>query len=90
MKIDNYWHKLSSKTILEDLYAYQMRLVNLIVDFGCNNKKICEVDSVVAWIENSKFEVERFDSFIEDLKLQKAPDLSVFVVTLNRLKSLIN
>ena len=90
MKIDNYWHKLSSKTILEDLYAYQMRLANLIVDFGCNNKKICEVDSVAAWIENSKFEVERFDSFIEDLKLQKAPDLSVFVVALNRLKSLIN
>ena len=88
--IENDWQKLSAKTILEDLYFYQMKIAKDIVNFSCDDKKVCEIDSVSAWIEKKKFAVERFDSFITELKAQANPDIAVFVVTLNRLKSLIN
>ena len=87
---DNYWQKLSSKTILEDLYSYQVRIAKSIVDFSCNDKNLCEVNSLENWIETVEFLVERFDSFISDLKVHPNPDLSVFIVALNRLKPLVN
>jgi NAD-specific glutamate dehydrogenase len=37
MSYDNQWQRLSSKTILEDLYSYQMRIAKAIVDFSCND-----------------------------------------------------
>jgi glutamate dehydrogenase len=87
---DNYWQKLSSKTILEDLYYYQMQIAKRIVDFSCNDKNLCETDSLANWIKTVDFLVERFDSFVSDLKTHPNPDLSVFIVALNRLKPLVN
>ena len=88
MTPDNHWQKLSNKTILEDLYYYQMQIAKSIVDSSCDHKDTCEVDSMNNWIEKTDFLVERFDAFIEDLKLNPNPDLSVFIVALNRLKPL--
>ncbi len=86
---DNYWQKLSGKTILEDLYSYQMRIAKCVVDSSCNDKNLCEVDSLSSWITKASFLVERFDNFIAELKTQPNPDMSVFVVALNRLKPLV-
>lgn len=88
--LDNYWQRLSSKTILEDLYSYQMRIAKRIVDFSCEDKNLCEVKSLDNWIKTVDFLVERFDNFIVDLKDQPNPDLAVFIVALNRLKPLVN
>jgi glutamate dehydrogenase len=87
---DNYWQKLSSKSIVEDLYLAQMKIASQIVD--SNNKKgeICEVESTEIWIEKNQAFVERYDNFITDLKANPSPDLSMFVVALNRLKPLIH
>ena len=85
---DNHWQKLSNKTILEDLYFYQMQIAKSIVDSSCNDKDNCEADSMNNWIAKTEFLVERFDGFIEDLKVNPNPDLSVFIVALNRLKPL--
>ncbi len=87
---ENYWQKLSSKTILEDLYSYQMRIAKRIVDFSSDDKKICEDNSLDGWIKSADFLVERFDSFILDLKAQPNPDLAMFIVALNRLKPLVS
>ena len=87
---NNYWQKLSGKTILEDLYSYQMRIAKSIVDTSCIDKALCESDSMENWIEKVSFLVERFDNFVADLKSQPNPDMSVFVVALNRLKPLVN
>jgi glutamate dehydrogenase len=87
---ENYWQKLSSKTILEDLYSYQMRIAKRIVDFSCDDNKICEDNSLDSWIKSADFLVERFDSFISDLKAQPNPDLAMFIVALNRLKPLVS
>ena len=90
MSYDNQWQRLSSKTILEDLYSYQMRIAKAIVDFSCNDSKVWESASIEAWIESVDFLVQRFDDFISNLKSNSNPDISVFVVALNRLKPLVN
>ena len=89
LNVDSNWQKLSSKTILEDLYSYQMKIAKQIVEFSCNEKDICEVNSVNNWINTVGFLVERFDNFIADVKSHPNPDLSVFIVALNRLKPLV-
>jgi len=87
---DNYWQRLSGKTILEDLYSYQMKIAKRIVDFSCNEKTLCEINSLERWVESVDFLVERFDNFITSLKTQPNQDLSLFIVALNRLKPLVD
>jgi glutamate dehydrogenase len=89
LALDSYWQRLSSKTILEDLYSYQMRIAKSVVEFSCDDKDLCEIDSLEKWIKEADFLVERFDNFISDLKEQTNPDLAVFIVALNRLKPLV-
>ncbi len=89
LALEDHWQKLSSKTILEDLYAYQMRIAKRVVDSSCEEKTLCEVNSVENWIKTVDFLVERFDNFISDVKAQPNPDLAVFIVALNRLKPLV-
>jgi glutamate dehydrogenase len=87
--VDNYWQKLSYKTILEDLYNYQMRIAKQVVNFSCSNKDACPAySSLDYWIENNSFMVRRYDDFIAELKEQPSPDLSMFVVALNRIRVL--
>ncbi len=87
---ENHWQKLSSKTILEDLYSYQMKIAKSIVDSSGKDKILCENESMTNWVKKSEFLVERFDNFILELKSQPNPDLSVFIVALNRLKPLVS
>ncbi len=89
--VDNYWQKLSLKTILEDLYNYQMKLAKQIVDYSCTNKDSCPAEiSLNYWIKNHSFMVQRYDSFIIELKEEQInPDLSMFVVALNRVRALL-
>lgn len=88
LALEGHWQKLSSKTILEDLYSYQVLIAKQVVDFNSEEKNLCEVKSVNEWIENSSFLVDRFDNFVSEVKSSPNPDLSVFVVALNRLKPL--
>lgn len=86
---ENQWQRISSKTILEDLYAYQMRIANSIVTHSCNGKDVCDINAIDSWTENYDFLMQRYDNFISDLKSNPHPDISVFVVALNRLKPLV-
>ena len=38
INLTNQWQKLSSKTVLEDLYSYQMKLAKAVAEFGVKNK----------------------------------------------------
>lgn len=90
ISFENQWQRLSSKTILEDIYTYQLKISKAIVDSNCNNKEICENQSIENWTKSASFLIERFDNFISELKLNPNPDISVFVVALNRLKPLVS
>lgn len=87
---NNYWQKLSNKAIIEDLYAYQMKIAKSVVDLTCKSKKVCETNSLEHWIEQNQFLVDRFNQFIADLKSQSILDISLFIVVLNRLKPLFS
>jgi len=90
ISLNNHWQKLSSKTVLEDLYSYQMRLAKDIAEFSLKNKNKSVENLIEDWSKNSIFLIERFDNFILELKNEQNPDLSMFVVALNRLKPLVN
>ncbi len=90
LAFEDHWQKLSSKTILEDLYSYQMKIAKQVVDSSREDKTLCEVNSLDKWVKNADFLVERFDNFILELKNNPTHDLSVFIVALNRLKPLVN
>lgn len=85
---DDYWQRLSGKTIIEDLYSYQMKIATQIVDHNCDQKD-CDLDEIEEWISTVNILVERYDNFISELKIHPNPDLSMFVVALNRLKPLV-
>jgi glutamate dehydrogenase len=88
--VNNYWQKLSSKTIIEDLYNIQTHLAKSIVDFnGPQSAAFAETTLIANWIKEHASLVERFDNFISELKLQPGDDISLFVIALNRLKSLV-
>ncbi len=90
LMVDNYWQRISSKTILEDLYNYQMRITDVIASHNCKNKEFCDSKNAVElWIESEDFLIQRYDRFIDDFKSQVKPDISMFIVALNRIKALI-
>ena len=86
----NYWQRLANRTVLEDIYSYQRRIARIIIEYNSGGKKLSEKDAVENWIKTVDSLSERFDNFISDLRMQTHPDLSVFVVALNRLKPLVN
>lgn len=87
---EGYWQKLSSKTIIEDLYLFQMKISQEIIYYNCKKDKFNEAEAMQIWIEKDKLLVERYDNFILDLKSHSNPDISMFVVALNRIKPLVN
>lgn len=90
INVDDYWEKLAIKTILEDLYTYQSKFTKQIVDFACSDKSECSPKvSVGSWAKHHHVMVQRYDSFIHELKEQPNHNLPMFVVALNRIKALI-
>ncbi len=88
--LTNYWQKLSSKNLLEDLYVYQMQIAKNIADFSQKNK-YKNIESLIEdYKNNSIFLFNRFDNFIKELQNEPNPDLAMFMVALNRLKPIIN
>ncbi|MFT6076888.1 MAG: glutamate dehydrogenase [Rickettsiales bacterium] len=88
--IENDWQKLSLKTILEDLYSFQMKFAKQAIEYSCSDNNVClSKPSVKDWIESRSFMVQRYDGFIVELKEQINLDLPMFVVALNRVKALI-
>lgn len=88
LALDNYWQKLSAKAVFDELYSYQTMIAKKVVEYSCKNTESCKIDSVENWINSVSFVVNRYDNFINDLESQINPDLSVFIVALNRLKPL--
>ncbi len=86
---ENYYQELSIKTITEDLFNIQMHLAKKIVDFSCHKSDFCEISAINSWIDNNPELITRFDNFISELKMQPNNDISLFVIALNRFKSLI-
>jgi glutamate dehydrogenase len=86
LPLTNYWQKLASKTLLEDLYFYQRQIAKIVVEININNKN---TDIFISnWEKHYQFLIARFDKFIIDIKNENNPDLAMFIVALNRIKPL--
>jgi len=82
----NHWQRLSNKSILDELYYYQLNIAKEIVKHKDGKKD----DFVENWIKKVGVAIENYDKFISELKANPDQDLSVFIVASNRLKSLLN
>ena len=88
--LNNYWQKLASKTILEDIYSYQMKLAKEIAIFSQKTQYKNIQNLIEEFNKNAKFLIDRFDNFIAELKNEPNADMAMFVVAINRLKPLVN
>jgi glutamate dehydrogenase len=93
----NNWHKLSCKILLEDLYDYQVKIAKKIatsiekssIDTQSLQKEE-QINKLIAnWLENRLSEFDRFNNFVNEIKLNQNPDSAVFIVAMNYLKALI-
>jgi len=93
---ENNWHKLSCKTLIEELYFYQIKITKKIIeDFENKSSKKQDINKnsniaqlVDSWTTVHQAEIEKFDNFIMELKLYHNFDIAIFVVVLSRLKSI--
>ncbi len=84
--MDQYWQKLSLRTLKEDLYVQQRNLTSKLMKFKKNTG--CE-DPIKNWrLENEKH-VKHFEEFIKDLKSLDEIDFSMIIVAAKRLERLI-
>ena len=91
LSLTNYWQKLASKTLLEDLYFYQRQITKIIAELSEENNDYNNVDYFITnWEKHYQFLITRFDKFIAEIKNESNPDLAMFIVALNRIKPLCN
>lgn len=84
----NYWQKMSAHALLEELRSEQTKLATKIAHL-CHSSNCKEADALVeAFIDLNKPEIDKINSFIAELKTQPDLDLSMFIVTLGRFRSL--
>jgi glutamate dehydrogenase len=85
---ENNSQKLAAKTILEDIYLYQMKIAKSVIKQAIKDNE--KANMIKNWTDNMNLLVKKYDNFIDDLKSQSALDISAFVVALNRLKPLVS
>ncbi len=83
LPFENYWQKLSIKTLREDLNDKLRRLTIAIIK-ECYN----ETDPIKTWSRHHIKEVTRFQNFIKDLGNQETIDFSMLVVAGKRVDAL--
>jgi glutamate dehydrogenase len=81
-----HWHRLSIKTIGEILYDQQKRITAETISHFCDGKSCGQ--AIEKWSAENKKNLERFDSFLSDLKAQETLDTSVMIVAARQLEDL--
>jgi len=86
LPVENYWDRLATKTVIDDLFTQQQRLTATVL------KTLCEGDdcslSVERWQEHHQAELDRYFRFLDDLKSMDHIDLSMLVVGLRQVESI--
>ncbi len=82
---ETYWQRLSIDTIRDDLYDQQMRLTADVMKHAATQD-----DPLAYWCKQNTKQIERYDSFITDLKSYETVDFSMVVVAAKRIGSLLS
>jgi glutamate dehydrogenase len=84
IQMNNYWERLSLKSLKDDLYDQQRALtLDIIEKVGINN------NSINQWCEANEKRINAFDLFIKDLSIIESLDFSMLVVATKRINLLI-
>ena len=83
----SYWQRISAKTLIDDIYEQQKRLVmdvikHLHTDNNCTK-------SITRWEEKNQMKISQFDRFITDIKAHDEHDLSMIVLALRKVKDIV-
>jgi glutamate dehydrogenase len=82
----SHWERLAVQSLIGDLYDEQRRLTGSVIEVLCKDKS-CP-DSADAWAEAHAEDLQRFESFIDDLKAGESLDIPKLMVALQHVRSL--
>jgi glutamate dehydrogenase len=83
---DGYWNKLSIQALSEDLNIQLTRLALDVISNYHNNDK-CD-GAVNRWVSDNSKQIDRFRSFIDDLKSLDNIDFSMLMIAIKRVESI--
>ncbi len=86
MSPHSYWQRISYKTLVDELFDQQRRLTSEVIKDLCNDKE-CG-NSVETWANDNAKHLERYDSFINDLKVTEEHDSSTIIIALRKVKEI--
>lgn len=86
MSSDNYWQRMSLKTITAELFDQQAALTAEVIKELCKDN-VCS-DAVESWFSSNTAKVERYLGVVNDFKNQEEIGESMFVIALSKLKAL--
>jgi glutamate dehydrogenase len=82
----NYWEKISIQSLVDEIYQQQRRLTSEAIKYlGKDNKSSIAIDS---WREKNVKQISRYNSFIDDLKTNDDPDISMVIIAIRKLKEI--
>ncbi len=87
IKTDSYWHKLSIKTLVNELFDQQMAITSRIISSGKKTLKPSQIWN--HWVDKNHDKVTRCKHAIDDLKSQKSVDLSMLVIASRHVGTLL-
>ena len=82
-----YWDNLAIHTLNESLFDDQMLLTADVTKTSCKDD-VCE-GALSSWYQENEKELQRYDTFIEDLKYQETINKSMITVAMHRLEALL-
>ena len=83
MKTGSHWHKLSVRSMCDDIYDHQMRITSDVVRYMCKNNS-CE-EALDEWFNSNQEFVNCYDSLLNKLKSSDGFDLSKMLIIIKRL-----
>ena len=83
---DNYWQRLAVKSLIIELYQAQRRLTLDVLQNHGRKKS----DPALDWVEQHNEAMQRYLSFIDELRTQPSLDYSMLIVALRQVQWIIS
>ncbi|MCH2038283.1 MAG: NAD-glutamate dehydrogenase, partial [Rickettsiales bacterium] len=87
---DGYWERLSCSSLIEDTYTEQMRITAEVISSQQNQSKEISVDISKEWVRKNKKDLNRYHSFIKDIKNSEHINFNMLVIATKRAESICN
>lgn len=86
MNVDGYWERLAAKAMINELFDQQRRLASTVLPKLCSEKD-CSM-AIDRWRDAHTKTLERYTTFIEDLKANETITFPMLVIALRNVESI--